>query len=437
MRFSPLLLILLLLFWACNENTAPVIEENHLPDIVSLFGMDQAEVRPISGKVYGDSLMHANRDLQASQLYVEAATQYHKAGATPEMVNALHLAIDKGMANPKLRSRFISTEEALQTEEGQRLLKRFDSIQKALKDVAHYQLEMRSVEEFWPYFEKALNDTSKARDQLKKFLFEGPPEIRDFYSVRYGNLDMMYGQMINASPEYYQHLKTHLRLDSLLAMQATTRSWMENFKRIYPEAVFPKVYIVPGILNSGGTTTEMGMFVGGDMYGRSASMPTEGLSDWQKNSIMSFDQLPGLTIHELMHFQQDYKDTVNVERVMGAIIGEGVCDFLVELSSGKILENDNLRYLEDPENLAFIMADLKDDLYNEDNSKWLYNGGSIEDRPHDLGYTLGYLISKSYYQNHPDKKMAVFELLNTDNFERIYRESDYRFLLETETNIAL
>jgi hypothetical protein len=272
---------------------------------------------------------------------------------------------------------------------------------------------------------------------LKRFLFEGPPEIRDFYTVRYGNLDMMFGQMINASPDYYQYLKSRVCPDSLQAVQETTRGWMRRFKELYPQAIFPKVYVVPGILNSGGTVTEMGMFVGGDMYGRSEDMPTEGLSDWQKNSIMSFEQLPGLTIHELMHFQQNYRDTENLEYVMGAIFSEGVCDFLLELSSGKPLENDNLSYLQEPENMAFILEELKADMYNTDNYKWLYNGGSIEDRPHDLGYTLGYLISKSYYNNHPDKKQAVYELLNTDNIESIYRGSDYGHLLENDIAKAL
>ena len=81
---------------------------------------------------------------------------------------------------------------------------------------------------------------------------------------------------------------------------------METFRDLYPQAVFPKVYIVPGVLNSGGPATEMGMFLGGDMYGRSPEMPTEELTDWQRGAIMNFSDLPRLTIHELMHFQQSY-----------------------------------------------------------------------------------------------------------------------------------
>ena len=50
---------------------------------------------------------------------------------------------------------------------------------------------------------------------------------------------------------------------------------------------------------------------------------------------------------------------------------------------------------------------------------------------------MGYLISKSYYENHPDKKQAVYELLNTDDFEAIYKESAYKDLLEPDITEAL
>jgi hypothetical protein len=260
----------------------------------------------------------------------------------------------------------------------------------------------------------------------------GPEEVRDFYVARYHNTDNMYGQMINGTPHYYKYLREHLNADSLNALNNKTTSWMRRFKSYYPQAVFPKVFIVPGILNTGGTTTEMGMFVGGDMYGRSDKMPSKGLTDWQNGAIMKFEDLPGLTLHELMHFQQSYTDEAQRESVLMGIIGEGVCDFLVELCSGKTLENNNLRYLEVPENREFIFSELRDDLFSTDNSKWLYNGGSIEDRPHDLGYTLGYLITKSYYHNQEDKKKAIHDLLNTDNVISILKGSDYAFLLESD-----
>ena len=427
-------IILLLLFLACNQKKKGETDLNalYLPDLHLLYPEYEALD---STKAYSDlayKLVRENRDLQSPQMYVEAALLYDRASNIDSIAEILHLAIDRGMANPLILQKFSFGEDLPETEQWQRLQKRLDSIQLELKNISHFSIEMQAMNDFWTYFDRALKDTANAQDIFKEYIFKGPLEVRDFYFARYETPASMYGQMINGTPAYYEYLKGYLKTDSLTMLNKKITGWMRNFQNIYPQAVFPKVYVVPGILNTGGTATEMGMFVGGDMYGRSDAMPTDGLTDWQMGAIMKFSDLPGLTIHELMHFQQSYRDSVNQETVLMGIIGEGVCDFLVELASGKALQNSNLEYLDDPENRAFILDELSKDLFSKDNSKWLYNGGSIEDRPHDLGYTMGYLISKSYYNKKEDKKAAVYELLNTADVVSILNESDYAFLLSTK-----
>ncbi|MBT8183345.1 MAG: DUF2268 domain-containing protein [Eudoraea sp.] len=425
--FTGIAVLLLLFTNSCKEKVIAV-KDLHLPDLNELFqGYDQLD----STKAYtefAEKLISANRDLQSSEIFVEAASLYHQAGNDDKIAELLNTAIDKGMANPKILSKFQNLYLDQNDESVKHLYHRLDSIQKKLQEVSHFSMEMESMNLFWSYFERARKDTANARAVLKEFVFEGPRELRDFYAVRYNNIDNMYGQMINGAPNYYSYLKDQFNPDSLIALKSKTTQWMQNFKNMYPPAVFPKVYVVPGILNSGGTATEMGMFVGGDMYGKSENMPTDGLNDWQKGAIMKFEDLPKLTIHELMHFQQNYGDTRNSEKVIGGIIGEGVYDFLVELCSGEQLKNENLRYLEDQENNEMILADLKKDLFTTDFSRWLYNG-DFEDRPYDLGYTMGYLITKSYYANQKDKKAAIAELLNTNDFTGILEGSAYAHLL--------
>ena len=428
-RITYLLLapILVVVVCSCSDNKRPV-EELHLPDFNVLFqDYDQLDSTRAYAS-FADKLIEANRDLKSSEIYIEAASLYHQAGKDDEIASLLHKAIDNGMANPKILSKFQNLKLDKDIQEVKDLNRRLDSIQEKLKDVSHFSMEMESMNRFWEYFERAKKDTANAKSIFKRFIFEGPRELRDFYVVRYNNLDNMYGQMINGAPNYYSYLKEQFNPDSLNALKSKTTGWMQNFKQIYPQAVFPKVYVVPGILNSGGTATEIGMFVGGDMYGRSESMPTDGLNDWQKAAIMKFSDLPGLTIHELMHFQQNYRDTTNADKVIAGVIGEGVCDFLVELCSGEELKNNNLSYLDEPDNLNKILTDLKTDLFTNDFSRWLYNG-DIEDRPYDLGYTMGYLITKSYYENQTNKKRAVRELLNTDDFKKILKGSEFAHLL--------
>ncbi len=429
------IILSILLLSSCKpgkETDKEAIKRLFLPDLNQLY--EDYEQLDSTGayNTFAYRLVNANRDLKSSELYVEAASLYAQTGQSDSVAILLHMAIDNGMANPKIVSKLHGVKNNMDTPLWRDLQIRLDSIQLRLQDVSHYSMEMSSMTLFWDYFERAAKDTANAKDIFKEYIFKGPGELRDFYVVRYINLNNMYGQMINASPGYYHYLKNQFNQDSIKALKSKTAGWMRNFKNIYPKAVFPKVFVVPGILNSGGTATERGMFVGGDMYGRSDSMPTAGLTTWQEEAIMEVSDLPGLTIHELMHFQQNYQDNENNETVLAQVIGEGVCDFLVELCSGEELKNSNLMYLSDEENEQRIMNELKNDLFSEDNSKWLYNGGAIDDRPHDLGYTVGYLISKSYYQLAVDKQKAVFELLNTNDFLSILKGSDYAYLLEKD-----
>ncbi|MGB5315879.1 MAG: DUF2268 domain-containing putative Zn-dependent protease [Robiginitalea sp.] len=418
------------------------VSDMRLPNMERLFNFYGDKQAAGDFKALADSLVRANEDLQSSELFVQAAYVYWEGGETDSAIAVLHKAIDQGMCNPRILEKFPKRTNELKGEGLAALQERLDSIDMELKKLSHFELRTEAMDAFWPYLNTALQDTSQARQQLKTFVLKGPPEVRDFYVVRYGSIDQMYGQIINAAPEYYRYLEEQFSPDSVNLVKETIVGSMTRFREIYPQAVFPKVYIVPGILNSGGTATEMGMFLGGDMYGKSPKMPTQELTDWQRDAIMNFSDLPRLTIHELMHFQQNYQDQQHRETVLSAIVHEGVCDFMVELCSGEVLVNDNLEFLSIAENEKWIFEELATELLEEDASKWLYNGGSIEDRPADLGYTVGYLITKSYYEQHPDKKQAVYDLLNSNDLTEIVKNSSYAYLLErsqaqTSQNLSL
>lgn len=59
-------------------------------------------------------------------------------------------------------------------------------------------------------------------------------------------------------------------------------------------------------------------------------------------------------------------------------------------------------------------------------SKWMYNGFKIKDRPGDLGYYVGYKICRSYYDNAGDKRQAVRDILNVQDFPAFFERSRHR-----------
>jgi hypothetical protein len=56
---------------------------------------------------------------------------------------------------------------------------------------------------------------------------------------------------------------------------------------------------------------------------------------------------------------------------------------------------------------AEIWRDFETDMYKPDYSNWLYNARTAKDRPADLGYYIGYLITRAYYIKAKDQRQAL------------------------------
>jgi hypothetical protein len=406
---------------------APAAAARYLPDLGARFAAYDSLVKADRHREAAGLLLGANRDLNASRLYLYAALHYGKANLPDSAAAALHRALDNGMADPYVLDKGL---ESVKGAAGwPQLDKRLAALRQELGRPERFAIKTEPLESFWPYFDRALADTLGARDRFKEFILAGSPAVRDYYVARYLNTDHMYDRMIRQSPDYYRYLKTYLNGDTLRQAREKVARMMSRFAELYPQAVFPDVHVMPGILTSGGTSTEVGLFIGGDMFGKSAAMPTQGFSEWHKNTVSHVDGLPLLIVHELMHFQQHYRDRSHANTVLGKVIHEGVCDFLTELCAGEPMRNDRITYLEQPANRDFILAEFKKEMFTEDLSRWMYNG-SVKDRPVDIGYTLGHLIARSYYERSTDKQKAIYNLLNAESFAALVRESEYGYLLQ-------
>ena len=65
-------------------------------------------------------------------------------------------------------------------------------------------------------------------------------------------------------------------------------------------------------------------------------------------------------------------------------------------------------------------------MYKPDFSNWVYNATTAKDRPADLGYYVGYLITRAYYKNAKDKSKAVYDILNIQDARAFYEASGVR-----------
>jgi hypothetical protein len=60
---------------------------------------------------------------------------------------------------------------------------------------------------------------------------------------------------------------------------------------------------------------------------------------------------------------------------------------------------------------------------SKDLKGWLYS--SAPGRPNDLGYWMGYKITKAYYDQAADKKEAIHNIFRIKNFEKFLEQSGY------------
>jgi hypothetical protein len=274
------------------------------------------------------------------------------------------------------------------------------------------------IDNFWRAYDIAAKESEKAkRIQIfqTEYLDKGSLGLKDFLQLRIRSAQDLVAVM-DQMPKYYASIRPSTL--AVAKMQKRVRAAFTKFKSIYPDAVFPDVYFLVGAANSGGTTAGSGLLIGAEMYGKTPSTDLNELPVWLRSVLSSVDQMPGIVAHESCHYNQHYPAQ---KSLLAKSIQEGSCDFIGELISGQNI-NERLKVYgrtHDPE----IWRDFTAEMDKPDYSNWIYNGSRSKDKPGDLGYYVGYVISRAYYQKAKNKKQAVRDILNIKDFKQFYEAS--------------
>ncbi len=205
------------------------------------------------------------------------------------------------------------------------------------------------------------------------------------------------------------------KLAALDSAVAEIAALLTKFSVIRPDGRLPGVYFVVGDGISGGTTTR----------GRDAMI----LIGMEANGAVS--GLPWSIAHEFVHTQQDFSWMGALQMgpswIRGTVlrhsIMEGSADLIAEVLTGRAKRNP---YGEAHE--AELWQDFRRDLHSKDYSLWLYNGRNVQargERPPDLGYWMGYRVTKAYYEKAADKQRAIREILSIRDFDAFLAASGY------------
>ena len=277
---------------------------------------------------------------------------------------------------------------------------------------------------FWRAYDLAAKEAGKAKRVAifrAEYLDKGSPGLKDFLRLRIKSAENLVGA-IDRMPKYYASLRPPT--SRVRRMEKRMRAAFRKFKSIYPEAVFPDVYFLIGVTSSGGTTGPSGLLIGTEMYGKTAKGPTDELSAWLRAVLSTVENVPAIVAHESCHYNPNYNTAPEQRHLLGKALQEGACDTIGELISGRNI-NEHLKTYGRAHD-AEIWRDFEADMYGPDYSNWIYNAGTAKGRPADLGYYVGYLITRAYYENAKDKRRAVHDILNIQDARAFYEASGVR-----------
>lgn len=269
----------------------------------------------------------------------------------------------------------------------------------AVSDPKAAKFITQDITNFWNAFDK-LDSTNQANPFDEYYIKKGSAGLLAFMRGRIENAGALLNTVREQKAKYVKSRDSSLKI---LKKEKQCRAVFMALKYLYPDAIYPPVYFVIGRFNSGGYSNPKGLIIGAEMT--------------QPESV------PFTVAHELIHYQQDSisKEKLNL---LAACINEGSADFLAELISGRRPNEQTYNYGDaHEEELWNEFKKIKND--RENSHEWMYNYQPRNGYPPDLGYWIGYKITKAYYQKSKNKKKAISDILHIKDFEKFLRDSHY------------
>ena len=283
------------------------------------------------------------------------------------------------------------------------------------------RLVTSDIRNFWSVFDRATLANAAELFQ-RDYIDAGSPGLRDFVRKRIQNANNLAGN-VAVRPRFYAAIRNNtIAIDTSRAIKDSIRASFRRLKELYPDAVFPDVYFVIGVVSSAGTTSDNGLLIGVEMNARDDDTPVDELGDWGRAVTQRLANLPYIVAHELIHIQQ--MQETEPRTLLKQALREGTADFVGEKISGGIINALQHEYGNAHERA--LWEEFQKEMSGTDVSRWLFQGDQSKDRPADLGYYIGYKICEAYYNRAADKSEAIRRIIRRTDAEAFLKESGYQ-----------
>lgn len=297
-------------------------------------------------------------------------------------------------------------------------LSKIDSLLKLKNDPENCRFHYQDVSNFITAFNNSKDNWSNAPANFYNDYFSKASKALFFYQkFKIQSSSHQFAYRVEDKEAYFQSIVPNLQ--KLQTQEKTIREYFNKFETLYPDAIFPDVYFTVGCFNAGGTSSPFGLIIGAEMHTKQEDSDVTNFNNWEKKVVRDFSNLPLITIHELVHVQQQN----NYNNLLGNSIYEGAADFVSELICGSHINKHVHDWANNNE--EEIWEEFKKEMYGNNSRNWIGNADRAKDRPADLGYYVGYKICESYYHKELNKNKAISDILTITNWNTFFLESGY------------
>ena len=248
----------------------------------------------------------------------------------------------------------------------------------------------------------------------EEYLARGTQSLDEFARLRRVTAESIAARL-DSDPGIYANAKGCLAV--LPAVKKRLAEAFSKLSALYPEARFPPVAIVVGRGKPVGITNPAGVTIG-----------LEALCAADFMNLDVEDRFVHVIAHEYAHIQQpasltEFEAGDPNATVLNVSLGEGGAELIAELISGNVGNSRHAAWTRGKE--TGIETAFARDMDKTDLSTWLYNYRSGSDEPYDLGYWVGYRITKAYYLRANDKQAALRDIFEVKDPKALLAKSGW------------
>jgi len=266
------------------------------------------------------------------------------------------------------------------------------------------------IDNYWVAYDSVINskDLTKQIDFIQKLYIDKASEGLKEFIADNNNTAELYVKNILDFPKFWKSIRP--KTLNIKSYVNEINEYMLKYKELYPNFKQPVIFFTIGCLNSGGRPGIGKVLIGAEIACADKTIDASELDSWLQSVFQDNKDLIYLVLHEAGHTQQKEEDENS--NLLEDCIQEGACDFLTELLMQKEIISPYMTFGKTNEKKVWIV--FQKEMFGKEKSRWLYNGSQAPKGQADIGYFIGYVICKSYYENSKNKKKAIKEIIELE-----------------------